>query len=243
MTSPDDATPVATLSRALVECLAPVTQILDHMARAPAAPDIPAAVAQLRRTLDDVLAPLGDEFAAADVTRAAEIVDRGDRRDPLRGPAGAARGRLRRRPAPAGPGGAARREPRGAAAAPMNVAPASSYRRWGERVTPRLADVGARRHGVLHRGLPPRLARGGRALGAAALRRDRRAARPLHRPAARGLRVAAGAGRRAARPLRLAAADRRRRGGDGGRPDRAGRRRTPSGSRSSGACSSAPATR
>src|SRR6476659_4326115 len=76
MTSPDDATPVATLSRALVECLAPVTQILDHMARAPAAPDIPAAVAQLRRTLDDVLAPLGDEFAAADVTRAAEIVDR-----------------------------------------------------------------------------------------------------------------------------------------------------------------------
>jgi hypothetical protein len=76
MTSPDDATPVATLSRALVECLAPVTQILDHMARAPGAPDIPAAVAQLRRTLDDVLAPLGDEFAAADVTRAAEIVDR-----------------------------------------------------------------------------------------------------------------------------------------------------------------------
>jgi hypothetical protein len=59
-----------------VECLAPVTQILDHMARAPAAPDIPAAVAQLRRTLDDVLEPLDAEFAAADVTRAAEIVDR-----------------------------------------------------------------------------------------------------------------------------------------------------------------------
>jgi hypothetical protein len=76
MTSPDDATPVASLSRALVECLAPVTQILDHMARAPSAPDIPAAVAQLRRTLDDVLEPLGDEFDDTDVTRAAEIVDR-----------------------------------------------------------------------------------------------------------------------------------------------------------------------
>jgi hypothetical protein len=76
MTSSDDATPVATLSRALVECLAPVTQILDHMARAPAAPDIPAAVAQLRRTLDDVLEPLAEEFDDVDLRHAAEIVDR-----------------------------------------------------------------------------------------------------------------------------------------------------------------------
>jgi hypothetical protein len=76
MTSPDDATPVATLSRALVECLAPVTQILDHMAAAPGAPDVPAAVAQLRRTLDDVLEPLGEEVDRADLARTAEVVDR-----------------------------------------------------------------------------------------------------------------------------------------------------------------------
>jgi hypothetical protein len=118
MTSPDDATPVAALSRALVECLAPVTQILDHMARAPSAPDIPAAVAQLRRTLDDVLEPLAEEFDDADMTRAAEIVDRATDvilSEVLLVPHAVGAGAERRRPgmaAPLGPNRAARRRRR-----------------------------------------------------------------------------------------------------------------------------------
>jgi hypothetical protein len=63
------------LAWAVLECTAPITQILDHMARAPGAPDIESAVATLREVMEGVLAPLEEEVAAADLLRAAEIVD------------------------------------------------------------------------------------------------------------------------------------------------------------------------
>src|SRR3954453_17618554 len=88
-----------------------------------------------------------------------------------------------------------------------------------ERITPRLADVGAWPVGVLHRGLPPRLPRGGRPARAAALRGDGGGAEPVPRAPAGGLRGSAGARRRAARPRRLAADDRRGRHRHGDRAD------------------------
>jgi hypothetical protein len=66
---------VSSLVDALLECTAPITQILDHMARSPNAPDVPAAVATLRTVLEGVLAPLEETVPPADLLRAAEIVD------------------------------------------------------------------------------------------------------------------------------------------------------------------------
>jgi hypothetical protein len=63
------------LASAVLECTAPITQILDHMARAPGAPDIESAVAKLREVLEGVLSPLEEEVPAAELMRAAEIVD------------------------------------------------------------------------------------------------------------------------------------------------------------------------
>jgi hypothetical protein len=60
---------------ALLECLAPFTQVLDHMARSPGAPDVQSIVGVLRRLLLDVLAPRVERFAARDLATAAEIVD------------------------------------------------------------------------------------------------------------------------------------------------------------------------
>jgi hypothetical protein len=63
------------LASAVLECTAPITQILDHMARSPNAPDVQAAVATLRTVLEGVLAPLEETVPAADLLRAAEIID------------------------------------------------------------------------------------------------------------------------------------------------------------------------
>jgi hypothetical protein len=75
MTQPLDGTASARLATALMECVAPVTQILDHMARAPTAPDIESAVATLTTVLEGVVAPLERRYPAAELERAAEIVD------------------------------------------------------------------------------------------------------------------------------------------------------------------------
>jgi hypothetical protein len=72
MTEPEDASGVAQL----LECTAPITQILDHMARAPGAPDIDAAVGVLRSLLEDALAPLEAQVAQADLLTAAAVIDR-----------------------------------------------------------------------------------------------------------------------------------------------------------------------
>ena len=70
-----DGAAATRLAWAVLECTAPITQILDHMARSPNAPDVQAAVATLRTVLEDVLAPLEETVPAADLLRAAEIVD------------------------------------------------------------------------------------------------------------------------------------------------------------------------
>jgi hypothetical protein len=75
MTESTDGTASARLASALMECLAPVTQILDHMARAPTAPDIESAVATLTTALEGVLAPFEARYQASELERAAEIVD------------------------------------------------------------------------------------------------------------------------------------------------------------------------
>jgi hypothetical protein len=63
------------LAGALMECLAPVTQILDHMARSPSAPHVAEAVATLRSLLEGVLAPLEERMPPGELVRAAEIID------------------------------------------------------------------------------------------------------------------------------------------------------------------------
>jgi hypothetical protein len=75
MTERADGTAAARLASALMECLAPVTQILDHMARSPTAPDVAAAVATLRTLMEGVLAPLEEHIPPHELERAAEIVD------------------------------------------------------------------------------------------------------------------------------------------------------------------------
>jgi hypothetical protein len=75
MTEQADGAAAARLASALMECLAPVTQILDHMARAPTAPDVAAAVTTLRTLMADVLVPLEDHIPPGDLARAAEIVE------------------------------------------------------------------------------------------------------------------------------------------------------------------------
>jgi hypothetical protein len=73
-----DAEPsaVAPLAEALLECTAPMTQILDHMARAPEAVSVEAAVERLRALLESVLEPLEDTVPARDLASAAAVVER-----------------------------------------------------------------------------------------------------------------------------------------------------------------------
>jgi hypothetical protein len=70
-----DGAAATRLASAVLECTAPITQMLDHMARSPNAPDVQAAVATLRTVLEGVLAPLEETVPPADLLRAAEIVD------------------------------------------------------------------------------------------------------------------------------------------------------------------------
>jgi hypothetical protein len=75
MTQRPDGAAATRLASAVLECTAPITQILDHMARSPNAPDVQAAVATLRTVLEGVLASLEETVPAADLERAAEILD------------------------------------------------------------------------------------------------------------------------------------------------------------------------
>jgi hypothetical protein len=75
MTRPD-APGVARLVDALLGCTAPLSQFLDHMARSPNAPDIDAAVAQLRSLVEQVIAPLEELVPRGDLVTAAEIIER-----------------------------------------------------------------------------------------------------------------------------------------------------------------------
>jgi hypothetical protein len=66
---------VSSLVDALLECTAPITQILDHMVRAPDAQDVDGAVALLREVLADVLAPFGTVLAARDLRTTTAILE------------------------------------------------------------------------------------------------------------------------------------------------------------------------
>ncbi len=58
--------------QAILEITAPITQMLDHMMRAPGQPDIRDVVETMKRVLEDVLAPLGED---ADLRAATRLVD------------------------------------------------------------------------------------------------------------------------------------------------------------------------
>lgn len=75
MADETDAPAAARLAGALLACTAPVTQILDQMARAPDAPEVESAVRTLRLLLESALAPLEERVPAGDLRCAAEIVD------------------------------------------------------------------------------------------------------------------------------------------------------------------------
>jgi hypothetical protein len=75
MTPPTRPADVSSLVDALLECTAPITQILDHMVRAPDAKDTDAAVAALREVLADVLAPFATVLAARDLRTATAILE------------------------------------------------------------------------------------------------------------------------------------------------------------------------
>jgi hypothetical protein len=50
--------PITDLVQAILEVTAPITQMLDHMMRAPGEPDINDVVKRMKHLLEDVLAPL-----------------------------------------------------------------------------------------------------------------------------------------------------------------------------------------
>ena len=50
--------PITDLVQAILEVTAPITQMLDHMMRAPGEPEIDDVVKTMKRLLEDVLAPL-----------------------------------------------------------------------------------------------------------------------------------------------------------------------------------------
>ena len=65
-----DSTPIPDLVQAILEVTAPITQMLDHMLRAPEQPDIKDVVKTIKRVLEDILEPLGprdDLHAATDI--------------------------------------------------------------------------------------------------------------------------------------------------------------------------------
>jgi hypothetical protein len=58
--------------QAILEITAPITQMLDHMMRAPDQPDIREVVETTKHVLEDVLTPLVDD---ADLRAATRLVD------------------------------------------------------------------------------------------------------------------------------------------------------------------------
>jgi hypothetical protein len=64
-----DSPQVRDLVQAILEITAPITQMLDHMARSPTQPETDEIVATMKRLLEDVLAPLAGH-ADVDATTA-----------------------------------------------------------------------------------------------------------------------------------------------------------------------------
>lgn len=63
-----DSPQVRDLVQAILEVTAPVTQMLDHMARSPGQPDTDEIVAKMKQLLEDVLAPLAGHTDVAAAT-------------------------------------------------------------------------------------------------------------------------------------------------------------------------------
>lgn len=71
-----EPSPVEQLTEAVLSCTAPMTQILDHMARSPGTISVAAAVSRLRELLESVLEPLEETVPRWDLVNAAEVVER-----------------------------------------------------------------------------------------------------------------------------------------------------------------------
>jgi hypothetical protein len=69
---PDSPSAVPAFTQAILEVTAPITQMLDHMMRAPGEPDIREVVMTAKRALEEVLAPLESD---ADLAAATRLVD------------------------------------------------------------------------------------------------------------------------------------------------------------------------
>jgi hypothetical protein len=60
---------------ALMACLAPLTQILDHMAASPQSSSIEASAAVLKKLLTDTLDPMSERLGVEAVRVATELLD------------------------------------------------------------------------------------------------------------------------------------------------------------------------
>lgn len=63
------------LAGALLACLAPLTQILDHMARAPQSESVEHSAVVLKGLLADTLAPMSERLGAEAVRVTSEVLD------------------------------------------------------------------------------------------------------------------------------------------------------------------------
>jgi len=63
------------LVAALMACLAPLTQILDHMARSPQSASVEQSAEVLKRLLADTLGPMSERLGAEPVRIASEVLD------------------------------------------------------------------------------------------------------------------------------------------------------------------------
>jgi hypothetical protein len=59
---------------ALMACLAPLTQILDHMARSPQSASVEGSAAVLQRLLTDTLGPMSERLGAEAVRVSTELL-------------------------------------------------------------------------------------------------------------------------------------------------------------------------
>jgi hypothetical protein len=75
MTEIDDSPGVRRLVSALLTCTGAMSQLLDHMARSPTAPDVEAVVAQAKLLLTGALAPLEAQLGRAELRTAARAVE------------------------------------------------------------------------------------------------------------------------------------------------------------------------
>jgi phosphohistidine phosphatase SixA len=76
MARPPESASLPNVIDALLAFTAPVTQILDHMARAPQAAGVNASVDALRELLGEVLAALEDQFPRRDLETTIAVLER-----------------------------------------------------------------------------------------------------------------------------------------------------------------------